>query len=118
MRANFVEKSEKFLVWYEHGEHVSDVAEIRTASDAISYSDMRVLKFFRVDAAWNFEDVTEDVARAWLQENSDNPDNMTLPGRWFEESDVWSDFLQSQGERSDYDEHNTLNHAQQGISRR
>lgn len=121
MRKTFIHKSEQLLIWTEYGEHVSVHGEIEKISDAMGHIDESVIKIFRVDDEWNFEDVTEDIAMDWIDQNADDPDTMSVKGAglWLEKSQALADYIDDcAGSRSVRAEHSTLNHAQQGISRR
>ena len=122
MRSQFIHSQEKLLIWSEHGEHVSSDDQVERAEDALVFADEHVIKLFRVDDNWHFEDVTEQVAEAWLKKHGGHPDEMNVAdyGSWLADSGALQDYIDDYdyGARSDYDEHNTLNHAQQGLSRR
>lgn len=122
MRSQFINSQEKLLIWSEHGEHISTDEQIERAADVLGFADESAVKIFRVDNEWLFEDVTEQVVEAWLEKYGENPAEMNVKGcgPWLEDSTSLSDYIDDYdyNARSDYDEHNTLNHAQQGLSRR
>ena len=112
MRTRFINSQEILLAFSNTGEHVSDTAA--TAADALGLAHDHVEKFFRIDVTakpWKFEDVTEEIAAAWLEKNSFDPTVSSVAGfgPWLEESQSLEDWIENYGsERSDYDEHNTM----------
>lgn len=118
MLDQFINSQETLLVWTEHGEHISNAENVAKTEAVLGYADEAVERFFRIDSEWNFEDVTEQVAQAWLDKHGEHPDEMNVSGHgaWLENSQALEDYIDGwEDERSDYDEHNTMNHAQQGV---
>lgn len=89
MRKQALFNNERFLFWCQHGEHVSCTNEGTQLKDYFGYCHEHVEKIFRVDVrTWQFEDVTEDFAYAWVDENCDHnhAKNVNGFGPWLEES--------------------------------
>lgn len=120
MRKDFLQKGETLLIWNDGEDHssISYDSDLHDIKNVFAFVENGAMKVFRVDGDFKFEDVTEDVASAWLEEHGENPEDMNLDGYgdWLEQSAALYDFKDEyESQSSLYDQHSTLNHSQQGI---
>jgi len=89
MRNKALFNNERFLFWCSTGEHVSCTNEGDELRDYFGYCHETVEKIFRVDVTgWQFEEVTEEFAAEWADDNCDyqHYKNVDGFGPWLEQS--------------------------------
>ena len=95
MRQEFLTNNETLLFWSSYEEHVSTKENMSSVDECSGYLVEDIVKIFRIDEAWNFEDVTEQCALAWLERNADRPSLMKTDGlgAWLEDSQALEDYI-------------------------
>lgn len=94
MKNRFISTNEKLLIWQDKEDHVSYDDVIETVEDVLAYIDESAVRIFRVSNDFQFEEVTEDVASAFIKKfQPETDDNFKIHGEWLSESQALEDYI-------------------------